>query len=173
MESWYMLTLVGRDRPGIVAEVTQVLYEAGCLLGEASMLRLGGNFTIMLMVGTDGDGTALNRSLQQLADALDLRIHLDPAEGAFHEHPEANICVTISGADRAGIVAQATRCLAGCGFNILNLESTVAGSVERPLYVLHIEGQCPLDAEAIEQRLIQDGLRDLDVSVHPMETMIA
>lgn len=173
MESWYMLTLVGRDRPGIVAEVTRVLYEAGCLLGEASMLRLGGNFTIMLMVGTDGDGSALDASLQQLGEDLGLRIHLDPAEGAFHQHPEPNICVTISGADRAGIVAQATRCLAGCGFNILNLDSTVAGSAERPLYVLHIEGQCPVDADAIERRLIEDGLRDLDVAVHPMETLIA
>lgn len=173
MGSWHMLTLVGRDRPGIVAKVSQVLYESGCLLGEASMLHLGGNFTIMLMVGMNGDSAELAGSLKGLADELGLRIHLDPAEGAFHEHPEPNICVTIGGADRAGIVAQATRCLAACGFNILNLESAVAGSAERPLYVLHIEGQCPLDAEAIERHLIQDGLSDLDVSVHPMETMIA
>lgn len=173
MKSWYMLTLVGRDRPGIVARVSQVLYEAGCLLGEASMLRLSGNFTIMLMVGMEGDSKALADSLRGLADQLDLRIHLDPAEGDFHEHPEPNICVTISGADRAGIVAQATRCLAGFGFNILNLESTVAGSPDRPLYVLHIEGQSSLESEAVKARLIEDGLRDLDVSVHPMETLIA
>ena len=173
MESWYMLTLVGRDRPGIVAQVSQVLCKAGCLLGEASMLRLSGNFTIMLMVGVNGDSAELAGSLQRLADDLGLRIHLDPAEGAFHEHPEPNVYVTIGGADRAGIVAQATRCLADCDFNILNLESAVAGSAEQPLYVLHIEGQCPLDAEAIERRLIEDGLRDLDVSAHPMETLIA
>ena len=42
MENWYMLTLVGKDRPGIVAEVSQVLFEAGGNLGEASMARLGG-----------------------------------------------------------------------------------------------------------------------------------
>ena len=45
-----MLALVGKDRPGIVAEVTHVLYEMKGNLGETSMVRLGGNFTIMLMV---------------------------------------------------------------------------------------------------------------------------
>ncbi len=173
MESWYMLTLVGRDQIGIVAKVSQILYESGCLLGEASMLRLGGNFTIMLMVGMDGDSAVLVGALQRLAGELELRIHLDPAEGSFHEYPEPNIRVTIGGADRSGIVAQATRCLVKCGFNISDLESTVAGSAERPLYVLHIEGQCPLEADDIARLLIEDGLCDLDVSVCLMDTMIA
>jgi len=53
-EHWYMLTLVGRDRPGIVARVTRALYAGGCHLGETSMMRLGGNFTIMMMVQYGG-----------------------------------------------------------------------------------------------------------------------
>ena len=40
MNHWYMLTLVGRDRPGIVAKVTAALFDGGCNLGEASMMRL-------------------------------------------------------------------------------------------------------------------------------------
>ena len=40
MQNWYMLTLVGKDGPGIVAEVSQTLFEAGGNLGEASMVRL-------------------------------------------------------------------------------------------------------------------------------------
>ena len=51
-DNWYMLTLIGEDKPGIVAAVTQSLYELGLNLGETSMLRLGGNFTIMMMVST-------------------------------------------------------------------------------------------------------------------------
>ncbi len=49
MKKWLMLTVVGADRPGIVARVTDALYKGGCNLGEASMMRLGGNFTIILM----------------------------------------------------------------------------------------------------------------------------
>jgi len=44
-----MLTLVGVDRPGIVARVTCAVFEVGGNLGEASMLRLGGNLTIFTL----------------------------------------------------------------------------------------------------------------------------
>ena len=47
---WNMLTLVGADQPGIVAEVTRVLFGVGAELGEASMMRLGNQFAIMMMV---------------------------------------------------------------------------------------------------------------------------
>jgi len=49
LADWSMLTLVGVDRPGIVARVTRAVFEAGGNLGEASVLRLGGNFTIMMI----------------------------------------------------------------------------------------------------------------------------
>ncbi|MDH5510271.1 MAG: amino acid-binding protein, partial [Nitrospinota bacterium] len=42
MDKWSMLTIIGEDRPGIVAAVSKTLYEKGMNLGEASMLRLGG-----------------------------------------------------------------------------------------------------------------------------------
>src|SRR4030067_3820292 len=58
MKRWYMVTVVGKDRPGIVAGLTEALYRGGANLGEASMARLGGNFTIMLMVQIDGEPDA-------------------------------------------------------------------------------------------------------------------
>ena len=74
MTDWHMLTLVGADRPGIVAAVTERLYRQGWSLGEASALRLGGNFPIMMMVAANGDGEqALEAVLRPLADAMDLR----------------------------------------------------------------------------------------------------
>ena len=42
MENWLMLTFVGKDRPGIVAKVSQVLFDMQGNLGEASISRLGG-----------------------------------------------------------------------------------------------------------------------------------
>ena len=46
MKKWFMLILVGKDQPGIVAQITRALYEGEYNLGEASMVRLGGNFTV-------------------------------------------------------------------------------------------------------------------------------
>jgi glycine cleavage system transcriptional repressor len=75
MTDWKMLTLVGEDRPGIVAAVTQALYEAGCSLGEATMLRLGTNFTIMMMVSGGGSPAALAELVAPVAEALHLCFH--------------------------------------------------------------------------------------------------
>ena len=73
---WYMVTIVGEDQPGIVARVSQALFEGGCNLGEATMVRLGGSFTIMIMVEHSGEPGALQAMLQGPADALGLHLHL-------------------------------------------------------------------------------------------------
>jgi len=128
MSHWYMVTLVGKDRPGIVAHVTNALYEEGCNLGETSMLRLGGNFSIMMMVSYHGHKKGLEDLLLTVAQSLDLQLHVDSIEGHLHQHLLPAMRITVSGADRAGIVAKVTTALAEVGFNILDLESDVAGN---------------------------------------------
>jgi glycine cleavage system transcriptional repressor len=167
MSDWKMLTLVGEDQPGIVGQVTNALYQGGWNLGEASMIRLGGNFTIMLMVSGSG---AVGTVLQPVATKLGLHMHVDDIAGSLHQHVVPNIQVRVAGADRAGIVAQVTAVLAEKGFNILELESDVAGSSDKPVYIMHIQGYSELPLELIEEAL--DNLGDIDVNVSSIETLI-
>jgi glycine cleavage system transcriptional repressor len=172
MSEWQMLTLVGADRPGIVARVTEALYRAGCTLGEASMLRLGANFTIMLMVSGGADGRRLHAALEPVAGELGLRFHLDPIAGGLHRHLVPNVQVRVHGADRPGIVAQVTGALARTGFNILELESDVAGGPESPVYIMNIQGYSEAaveDLEAALGSLTRDGIQ---ADVCPIETLI-
>jgi glycine cleavage system transcriptional repressor len=164
-----MLTLVGEDRPGIVARVTDALYRQGWTLGEATMMRLGANFAIMMMISGEGDPGPI---LAPVADDLGLRIHVDPISGGLHQHMVPNIRVRVAGADRAGIVAQVTGALARAGFNILELDSDVAGSEQRPVYIMNIEGYAEVTVETLEQAVA--GLRDqgVDVSICAIETLI-
>lgn len=167
MNDWKMLTLVGEDRAGIVARVTDTLYRGGWNLGEASMIRLGGNFTIMMMISGEGDAAA---ALRDVADELGLHMHLDVIAGLLHQHMVPNYQVRVAGADRAGIVAQITGALAETGFNILELESDVAGSVEKPVYIMHIQGYADVPLEVLARAV--DCLPDVDASVSPIETLI-
>ncbi len=173
MTEWNMLTVVGADRPGIVAAVTDRLYREGWNLGEASMIRLGGNFTIMMMVASDGDGEkALEAVLRPLTDAMDLRLHVDAIGGGLHRHLVPNIQVRVSGADRAGIVAKVTGALAGAGFNILELESDVAGAEDNPVYIMNIQGYAEETVEALQAAVDRLNEPDIDVSVSAVDTMI-
>ena len=148
-----MLTLVGRDRPGIVSQVTLALYKGGGNLGEASMVRLGGNFSIMLMVHYDGSAELLKKLISPVCNALELRIHIDLIQGELHDHLEPDVRISIYGADRAGIVAETTEVLTEVGLNILNLESDVGGSPEKPIYIMEIDGVASKGIKSIKLAL--------------------
>lgn len=169
---WYMLTLVGRDRAGIVAEVTNILFDAGCQLGEASMMRLGGNFTVMLMVESEQDQPTLETMLQEKLTPLALRLHIDPIEGHLHEHIIPDVCVSVYGADRPGIVAKVTRVLQQQNFNILDLESDVGGTDEKPIYIMHIDGKTQSDITTLEKELEKLRNDGIEVKVAQVETLI-
>ncbi|MBV5307946.1 glycine cleavage system protein R [Chromatium okenii] len=172
MAAWNMLTLVGADRPSIVAQVTHTLYQLGGNLGEASMIRLGGNFTIMLMVSGDLSTEAMLAALAPVSTALGLRVHVDPVHGELHQHQVPNFQVRVNGADRAGIVAEVTAILATQGFNILELDSDVAGDLAQPLYLMNIQGFCAAPLEALETALAPLIAQGVAVTVAPLELMI-
>ena len=81
---WYMVTLVGKDRAGIVAHVTSAIFEAEGNLGETSMMRLGGNFTIMMMVQYSGNKKSLHDALSCVADSMSLTLHIDKISADLH-----------------------------------------------------------------------------------------
>lgn len=172
MNRWYMLTLVGKDRPGIVAKVTAALYDGGCNLGEASMMRLGGNFTIMLMVNFERSSKALTELIKPVAESLDLHLHLDRIEGRLHQHVAPDVRITVYGADRAGIVARVTAALAEAGLDITDLESMVGGSEDKPIYVMQIEGTAAEGIESLQAAV--DVIRKDGVEAHlePLDTLI-
>ncbi len=167
-----MLTVVGQDRPGIVAGLTDALYRGGVNLGEASMARLGGNFTIMLMVEGEAEAPALQRLIEPFAAAHSLRVHADPIEGRLHEHVEPNVRIAVHGADRPGIVAQVTQALAAAGFNILDLDSGVGGTADRPIYVMTIDGHVPGGTEVLERAFAPVRRSGIEVRIESIDTLV-
>lgn len=169
-----ILTVIGLDRPGIVAAVSEAVYHAGCSIEDATMLRLGGHFTIMLVLRYPGDLGAVEAALMPAAKALELRIHLDPIgpPDVVSEAPP-NCRVTVFGADHPGIVAHVTRALAEIGFNIVDLESQVSGRVDRPIYIMIIEGYAPGGMEAVGAALDPVHAQEqVEVRVSSVETTV-
>ncbi|HHH89431.1 MAG TPA: amino acid-binding protein [Aliiroseovarius sp.] len=169
---WYMLTLVGKDRPGIVAHVSAALFEGGANLGEASMMRLGGNFSMMLMVQFEGNLHALHELIDGVAESLSLHVHIDRIEGRLHDHLQPDVRISVYGADRAGIVAKVTGALAEAGLHILDLASDVAGSEAEPVYIMTIEGHAGEGIPALESALAIVKQEGIDASLEPVDIMV-
>ena len=172
MNKWKMLTLVGQDKPGIVARITTALYEVGAQLGEASMMRLGGNFTIMLMLKSEQSTEQLKSSIASVCQEMELTSDFQDIEADLHQHEIPDSRITVYGADTAGIVSKATSHLLAAGFNIMDLESDVAGSEEAPIYIMHIEGIAANGMDALDKAIEQIKADGVNVDMTPIDIMI-
>jgi glycine cleavage system transcriptional repressor len=127
MAKKYILTAFGRDRPGIVADVTEVLFELGCNLEDSTMMLLSGEFTLILIFeGPAGQGLEerLGSALRRLEREKGLSAFMRPAEPPpARTAPTAAHTIRVEGVDQAGIVHRVSRFLADQGINIVDLKS--------------------------------------------------
>ncbi|MDP9068044.1 MAG: ACT domain-containing protein [Actinomycetota bacterium] len=166
------VTVVGKDRPGIVAGVTGVLFEAGCNLLDATSTILRGHFSMMLIVSAPAETGAeeLEARLAIVADQLGLIATVRSVEQAAGQVSRSTHVVSVYGADQPGIVYKVARHLSETGVNITALSSRVIGSEERPVYALLLEIAAAADVEEGLQSL-RDEL-GLDLSVNPISSEV-
>ncbi|MDH5393331.1 MAG: ACT domain-containing protein [Gammaproteobacteria bacterium] len=170
MKKWSLLTLVGADQTAIVAAVTRVLAEADCELGETSMMRMGGSFAMMLRVRHENQDLAA--LLKDVCDRLSLHLHIDDDVDSSNAAIEPDVNITVYGADRSGIVAEVTSKLADAGLNIIDLETALAGTKDKPIYIMTIEGQARQGVDALTKAAesISDGV---ELNIIPIQTLRA
>jgi len=166
---WSVLTLVGADQSGIVAAVTDTLFQRGCSLAQASMMRLGANFAIMLRVSHDEDKD-LREILNDICTRMNLHLHIDEDAIDATASLEPDVQVTVYGADRSGIVAQVTSALAQAGLNIIDLETDVAGTKEKPIYIMNLEGVAENGLVPL-QKAIEALDSDIEINIDEINTL--
>ncbi len=165
------VTIVGNDRPGIVAAVTKALYDVGCNLEDVTSTILRGHFSMVMIVRTpeDVDAAKLEAALGPVASEMELVATARPVEETEIHFRQPTVMVSVYGADKPGIVAKVTEVLAQAGANITDLTSRVIGSEETPVYALMLEVATD-DSDELEESL-HHLVKELgvDVSVHPIE----
>lgn len=146
------VTVIGHDRPGIIADTTAALARLGGNLEDSTMTLLRGHFAMMLVVTVPADAGAVEAALAPLTDeGLVVTVRAVPPEPDPTHAGTTPFVLTVHGADRAGIVAAVTRVVAAAGGNITDLTTRLAGE----LYLLVAEVDLPdgTDVEALRSRL--------------------
>ncbi|HEX2052500.1 MAG TPA: ACT domain-containing protein [Actinomycetota bacterium] len=165
------LSAIGKDRPGIVAGVTKVLFELGCNLADCSMTLLSGQFAMILLVEAPDAVPASHLEEALTAPATDLGLTFSLREVAAAESPESlhPFVISVYGGDRPGIVYRVAAALAGRGVNVTDLVSRVASGVYTVMLDVDLPSSVEPDALAAE---LADLAKDLGVVVamRPAET---
>lgn len=157
----YIMTAFGKDRPGIVADVTELLYENGCNLEDTTMSMLADEFTINLLFSSNDPGilATLSEMCATLEQKKSIYANIRPlSAGKSASHAKLPICtIHVEGLDQAGIVYKISKYLAENKLNIVDLKSTVKTTPESgtTLYLMDIHIQLPqgISLEAIENDL--------------------
>jgi len=163
MGRWFALSAIGLDRPGIVADLAELIYECDCNLEDSSMTILGSEFAVLLLLS--GQGPDVERRLSAGCKRLEwekrLTVFFRPLEGDPFARPPGRHTVAmaceVSGVDKAGIVARIARTLADHGVNItaLGTRSRPGAETGTPMFTMRIEMAVPaeLDRRVLRERL--------------------
>lgn len=161
--TFHAITVLGHDRPGIIAETTDQLAGLGLNLEDSSMTRLRGHFAMTLICAGDAEAGSIEEALAPLtADGrLTVTVRVVTAAQAA-EQPGSSWVLTVHGGDRPGIVSAVARVVAAHQGNITDLTTRLAGE----LYLLIAEVDLPSGAEASAlESALKEAAAELGVGV--------
>jgi glycine cleavage system transcriptional repressor len=158
----FAVTVIGRDRVGIVADVAGRLAALGANLTDSSMTLLRGHFAMTLICTAQATADRLRAALAPLSEPGGLLVSVSEvgADGSSAADGSSYV-VSVHGADRLGIVAAVARAVADAGGNITDLSTRLVGT----LYVLVAEVDLPAGVANEVAKRLTELAASLDVEV--------
>lgn len=178
MKKFAAVTVLGKDRPGIVGSVTKVLYETGCNIEDSSMTMLANEFAMILLIALP-DKLTLNKlsdKFSELTNKTDLNVSLKPLKASEEEKscPKGTpYIISVYGSDKPGIVYNISKYLSDKKINITDVQTSISSIAGKHTYIMLLEIDLP-EKTAPEQLKIDlmkvaESL-GVSVSVNPVES---
>lgn len=176
---WAILTAMGKDRVGIVEDLTDVLERWECNIEESKMAVLGDQFAvILLLAGPPESVSALLNGKESWDSLQELHISLRPTEGGKEKKEGIPYVVETVSLDSPGIVHMVTQVLREYRINIEDLatETAFAPFTGSPMFIMKLrvtipEGVAPATVrEALHKRAFE---KDLDIKFEPVAGIAA
>jgi glycine cleavage system regulatory protein len=158
VQSSFIITFIGDDRPGLVEELSSVITAQGGNWQESRLSQLAGKFAGLIQVKLpSAKAHDLQQGLKALHEkGLSVRVTaaLDPtATGSGNRQ----IRLAILGPDRPGIVREIAAALAAQSVNVLDLQSNVSSAPMSAelIFTASVEAAIPdnIDLAELEESL--------------------
>ena len=155
-----ILSVLGYDRPGIVAKVTAILFELNCNIENVSQTILqtqfSGSFIVMMPQKLCLED--LHQRFIENLTPMGLHVHIEPLlekKMALATRKSEPFVITTKGLDRQGLVAGISEIIAGYGVNITNLQAVFKGGDEPGDNIMIYEVDVPnnIDQQAFYRNL--------------------
>ena len=149
-----IITVLAKDRPGIIAQVTTDLFELSCNLENVNQMILQDQFAGFFIVEAPADmpPESVEKKLNEKANGNGLTIHvnrLDREEGQTETDTSQEIfLITTIGPDQKGLVARFSNIIAAFNGNIVNLKAVFKGGRDPNSNVMSYQVAVTKDVDA-------------------------
>jgi glycine cleavage system transcriptional repressor len=147
-----VISILGQDRPGIIAAVTAILFKLGCNIENINQTILQSEFSGIFIVSMPSDisNSDLSVQLTKGLSHMNIHVHVKPLEhkekGFSGDGCEPFVITTI-GSDRKGLVAGITAVIAKYGVNVTNLKAVFKGGDNPSDNIMIYEVDIPFDTD--------------------------
>ena len=168
-----IVSVLGEDRPGIIAAVTKAIFECDFNIEDISQTILQNQFSgIFIATGPKNvSADDLLGAFEKMTVGFDLHFHvrqLDSVEITWTSCACEPFIITTRGPDRKGLVAGVTALLARHNVNVTQLRAVFRGGEDPGRNVMIYEVDIPVDVDlqALRRDLCDTGEQlDLQISI--------
>jgi phosphoserine phosphatase len=159
-----LITLTGKDRPGVTSSVFATLAQAGVEVLDIEQILLRRRLILGVLVTAPRDSKKLEAAIRDTAASLEMSVDVEPGSGDNRPRREGRSHVTIIGMPlKASAMGAMAGRIADCGGNIDRIERMARYPVTA--IDLHVSGAAP---EALRSILASEAaIQSVDIAVQP------
>lgn len=173
MKKHLVISALGRDRPGIVNQLSGAILDSGCNIEDSRMAVLGGEFAVILLVSGPWNAVAKFESQVKALEAkLELTLVTKPTEARPVKTDMLPYLVDVVAMDHPGIVHEVAEFFSLRGINIEDLSTWTyaAAHTGTPMFSMSMTVSVPagLNIGSLREDFTEfcDG-KNLDATLEP------
>ncbi|NNF99014.1 MAG: ACT domain-containing protein [Desulfobacteraceae bacterium] len=167
-----IVSVLGKDKPGIIAAVTKILFEQDCNIESVSQTILHSEFSGLFIIAMPGNMTPreLSERMRDELKTTDLHVFVKWIETTAASGPEKTepFVVTTEGPDNKGLVAGITAIMAAHKVNVAGLQALFKGGTapEDNIMIYHVDVPEHIDQQSLRNELRKKAEQlDLTISI--------
>jgi phosphoserine phosphatase len=163
-----LITLTGKDRPGVTSTVFSTLAAFGVEVLDIEQIVLRRRLVLGVLVSSPRDWKPLRQAMERVADELEMQVEVDRGTGDNRSRPDGRSHVTVLGMPlKPSAVAAIAGRIADTGANIDRIERMARYPVTA--IDLHVSGA---DPDRLRITLSEEAARQsVDVAVQPADLL--
>ena len=178
----FVVTILGKDAPGIIADITCVFAKYRANLEDINMAILGNEFAMIMVVKTDGKKIEkIKQTASNILAKRKLIAYWKPINGCDNgakrrKNKTVRYIVSAIGKDKVGIVYRTSSLFSKYKFNITDLTCKKLGTKKRAIYSLLLEVNilCSFNIKILKAKLnTLKKILKVDFSIQRVETFNA